>query len=47
MQASGHVQCDEHKRPAEQNTGPLETTLTIGGAVCQISRHYRDSGARR
>ena len=26
-------------------TEPHKTTMTIGGAVYQITRHYRDSGA--
>ena len=40
MQASGNFHCDEHNRTAEH-----KTTMTIGGAVYQITRHYRDSGA--
>ena len=42
MQASGNFHCDEHNRTAEQKT---ELHRTIGGAVYQITRHYRDSGA--
>ena len=45
MQASGNFHCDEHNRTAEQKTELHRTTMTIGGAVYQITRHYRDSGA--
>ena len=45
MQASGNFHCDEHNRTAEQKTEPHKTTMTIGGAGYQITRHYRDSGA--
>ena len=37
--------CDEHNRTAEPKTESHKTTMTIGGAVYQITRHYRDSGA--
>ena len=45
MQASGNFHCDKHNRTAEQKTELHRTTMTIGGAVYQITRHYRDSGA--
>ena len=45
MQASGNFHCDEHNRTAEPKTESHNTTMTIGGAVYQITRHYRDSGA--
>ena len=45
MQASGNFHCDEHNRTAEQKTELHRTTMTIGGAVYQITRHYRVSGA--
>ena len=45
MQASGNFHCDEHNRTADQKTESHKTTMTIGGAVYQITRHYRDSGA--
>ena len=45
MQASGNFHCDEHNRTAEPKTERHKTTMTIGGAVYQITRHYRDSGA--
>ena len=45
MQASGNFHCDEHNRTAEQKTELHRTTMTIGGAVYQITRNYRDSGA--
>lgn len=40
MQASGNFHCDEHNRTAEQKTELHRTTMTIGGAVYQITRHY-------
>ena len=45
MQASGNFHCDEHNRTAEQKTELHRTTMRIGGAVYQMTRHYRDSGA--
>ena len=45
MQASGNFHCDEHNRTADQKTELHRTTMPIGGAVYQITRHYRDSGA--
>lgn len=45
MQASGNFHCDEHNRTAEPKTESHKTTITIGGAVYQITRNYRDSGA--
>lgn len=45
MQTAGNFHCDEHNRTAEPKTESHKTTMTIGGAVYQITRHYRDSGA--
>ena len=45
MQTTGNFHCDEHNRTAEPKTESHKTTMTIGGAVYQITRHYRDSGA--
>ena len=45
MQTTGNFHCDEHNRTAEQKTELHRTTMTIGGAVYQITRNYRDSGA--
>lgn len=45
MQTTGNFHCDEHNRTAESKTESHKTTMTIGGAVYQITRHYRDSGA--
>ena len=45
MQTTGNFHCDEHNRTAEPKTESHNTTMTIGGAVYQITRHYRDSGA--
>lgn len=44
MQASGNFHCGEHNRTAEQETELHKATITIGGAVYQITRHYRNSG---
>ena len=45
MQTTGNFHCDEHSRTAESKTESHKTTMTIGGAVYQITRNYRDSGA--
>lgn len=45
MQTTGNFHCDEHNRTAEPETESQNTTITIGGAVYQITRHYQDSGA--
>ena len=45
MQTTGNFHCDEHNRTPEPKTESHKTTMTIGGAVYQITRHYRDSGA--
>ena len=45
MQTTGNFHCGEHNRTAEPKTESHKTTITIGGAVYQITRHYRDSGA--
>lgn len=45
MQTTGNFHCDEHNRTAEPKTESHKTTITIGGAVYQITRNYRDSGA--
>ena len=45
MQTTGNFHCDEHNRTVEPKTESHKTTITIGGAVYQITRNYRDSGA--
>ena len=45
MQTTGNFHCVEHNRTAESKTESHKTTMTIGGAVYQITRNYRDSGA--
>lgn len=45
MQASGNFHCDKHNRTAIQKTELHGTTMTIGDAVYQITRNYRDGGA--
>ena len=43
MQTTGNFHCDEHNRTAESKTESHKTTMTIGGAVYQITRNYRDA----
>lgn len=44
MQTCGNFHCDQHNRTAGQETELHRTTMTIGGAVYQITRHYQNNG---